>query len=117
MVEEYQPPEQAMIIVEEMPSFPGGEEALYEYIYSTIEYPSVALENNITGMVIVRFVVTYQGNVSGVEVLRGVDEYLDNEAIRVVKSLPTFRPGRQAGKPVNVYYIVRIQFQGFVVIS
>jgi len=110
-VEEYAPPEEALVIVEEMPMFPGGEEALYEYIYSTIEYPPIALENDITGMVIVRFVVTWEGKVSNVEILRGIDESLDNEAKRVVESLPTFRPGRQAGQPVNVWYIVRINFQ------
>ena len=111
-VEEYQAPEEVFIIVEEMPSYPGGTEALYEYIYSTIEYPPVALENQITGMVIVRFCVTFEGDVTQAEVLRGVDEAtLDKEAIRVVESLPKWRPGKQAGQPVNVFYVVRIQFQ------
>ena len=110
-VEEYEAPEEVFIIVEEMPMYPGGEEALYEYIYSTIQYPAVALENQISGMVIVRFAVTYQGNVDQATVLRGVDPSLDSEAIRVVEALPKWRPGKQAGQPVNVWYVVRIQFQ------
>jgi len=110
VVEEYQPPEEVFIIVEEMPSYPGGEQALYEYIYETIEYPPIALENQITGMVIVRFAVTYEGNIDQATVLRGVDASLDAEALRVVNSLPRWRPGKQAGEPVSVWYIVRIQF-------
>ncbi len=111
VVEEFEPPQDVLVLVEEMPRFPGGEEALYDYIYSNIEYPVIALENEISGTVIVRFCVTYQGDVNQATVLRGVDTSLDEEALRVVNTLPKWRPGKQAGKPVNVWYIVRIQFR------
>ena len=105
--------DEIFIIVEEMPHYPGGEEALYEYIYNNIEYPAGALDKGISGMVIVRFCVTRQGDVTQAVVLRGVDPpSLDKEAIRLVESLPEkWIPGKQAGKPVNVYFVVRIQFQ------
>jgi protein TonB len=110
-VEEYEPPAEVFIVVEEMPSFPGGDEALLKFIYDNIKYPDIALENQIQGKVIVRFCVTYKGTIDQVSVLRGVDPALDAEAIRVVKLLPQWKPGKQGGKPVNVWYIVPITFQ------
>jgi protein TonB len=98
------------VVVEEMPMFPGGEKALLDYIGEHTQYPEVAKENNIQGKVIVRFCVTSKGGVDKVEILKGVDPELDKEAIRVVKTLPTFKPGKQGGKPVPVWYMVPINF-------
>jgi TonB family protein len=98
------------VVVEEMPMFPGGDSALLAYISQNTKYPATAKANGIEGRVIVRFCVTDVGGVDRVSVLRGVDPELDAEAIRVVKSLPTFKPGKQGGKPVNVWYMVPITF-------
>jgi protein TonB len=98
------------VVVEEMPMFPGGEVELLKYIMEHTQYPEVAKENNIQGKVIVRFCVTSKGGVDKVEILKGVDPELDAEAIRVVKTLPAFKPGKQGGKPVPVWYMVPINF-------
>jgi protein TonB len=99
------------IIVEEMPSFPGDEPALMKWISEHIEYPEIAKENNIQGRVIIRFCVTSKGGVDMVNVYKSVDPELDAEAIRVVKSLPAFKPGKQGGKAVPVWFVVPINFQ------
>ncbi|MCE5347451.1 MAG: energy transducer TonB [Bacteroidales bacterium] len=98
------------VVVEEMPMFPGGEGELLKYIAEHVEYPEIAKENNIQGRVIIRFCVTAKGGVNQVSVLKGVDPELDAEAIRVVNSLPPFKPGKQGGKPVPVWYMVPITF-------
>jgi protein TonB len=98
------------VVVEEMPMFPGGEAALLAYIAEHTQYPEVAKENNIQGKVIVRFCVTSKGGVDKVSILKGVDAELDKEAIRVVQTLPAFKPGKQGGKPVPVWYMVPINF-------
>jgi len=105
-----EPDEVPYVVVEEMPMFPGGDAALLKYIGENTKYPELAKENNIQGRVIIRFCVTSKGSVSQISVLKGVDPELDKEAIRVVKSLPTFRPGSQGGKPVPVWYMVPISF-------
>jgi protein TonB len=110
-VEEYKPPAEVFVIVEEMPEFPGGTEALFKFIYDNIQYPQIALENSIEGNVVVRFCVTYKGAIEQVSVIRGIHPSLDTEAVRIVNSLPTWKPGKQAGNPVNVWYTLRIQFQ------
>jgi len=98
------------VVVEEMPMFPGGEPALLAFISEHTQYPEVAKENNIQGKVIVRFCVTSKGGVDKVEILKSVDPELDKEAIRVVKTLPAFKPGKQGGKPVPVWFMVPINF-------
>ena len=98
------------VVVEEMPMFPGGDSALLAYIAQNTKYPETAKANKIEGRVIVRFCVTDVGGIDRVSVLKGVDPELDAEAIRVVKSLPKFKPGKQGGKPVNVWYMVPITF-------
>jgi protein TonB len=110
-VEEYKPPAEVFVIVEEMPSFPGGNEALFKFIYDNIEYPRDALENAIEGNVVVRFCVTYQGKIEQSEVIRGIHPSLDAEALRLINMLPAWNPGKQAGNPVNVWYTLRVQFQ------
>src|SRR5450759_2276358 len=109
-VQEADPEAIPFVVVEEMPMFPGGDPALLKYISEHTNYPEVAKENNIQGRVIVRFCVTSKGGVSQVSVLKGVDPELDKEAIRVVNTLPTFKPGKQGGKPVPVWYMVPITF-------
>ena len=99
------------IVVEEMPVPPGGAAGLLKYIAENIKYPQIAQENNIQGKVIVRFCVTSKGGVDQVSVYKGIDPELDAEAIRVVKTLPAFKPGRQGGKPVPVWFSVPINFQ------
>ncbi|QIA08214.1 energy transducer TonB [Draconibacterium halophilum] len=98
------------IIVEEPAEFPGGTRALYQYISNNVRYPVVAQENGIEGTVYLKFVVDEQGKVSGGEVLRHIDPSLDKEALRVINSLPRFKPGKQRGKPVKVYYNAKITF-------
>jgi protein TonB len=110
-VKEEEAPAEVFVVVEEMPLFPGGEKALMEFIYANIQYPEIAKENNIQGRVTLRFCVTYKGGVDQVQIIRGVDPSLDNEAIRVIKLLPTWKPGKQGGKPVNVWYSVPVTFQ------
>jgi len=108
---EEEAPQEVFVVVEEMPSFPGGDAELFNFIYSNINYPEIAKENNIQGRVTLRFCVTYKGTVDQVSVVRGVDPSLDEEAIRVIKMLPLWKPGKQGGKPVNVWYSVPINFE------
>jgi protein TonB len=109
-VQEEEAEPEPFVVVEEMPMFPGGDAELLKYIAEHTNYPEVAKENNIQGRVIVRFCVTSKGGVNQVSVLKGVDPELDAEAIRVVTSLPPFKPGKQGGKPVPVWYMVPITF-------
>jgi len=109
-VQEEDPEATPFVVVEEMPMFPGGDAELLKYIAEHTQYPEIAKENNIQGRVIVRFCVTSKGGVSQVSILKGVDPELDAEAIRVVNSLPAFKPGKQGGKPVPVWYMVPITF-------
>ena len=109
-IQEEEAEAEPFVVVEEMPMFPGGEAALLQYIADHTNYPEVAKENNIQGRVIVRFCVTSKGSVNQVSVLKGVDPELDQEAIRVVSELPPFKPGKQGGKPVPVWYMVPITF-------
>lgn len=93
--------------VEQMPHFPGGEAALMKYIMSHLNYPE---GSDSQGAVILQFVVKTDGSIGQVKIVRSVDEALDQEAIRVVKSLPNFTPGRQNGQPVAVWYTLPIRF-------
>ncbi|MFB6342695.1 energy transducer TonB [Saccharicrinis sp. FJH62] len=97
-------------IVEKMPSFPGGEAAMMKFLSDNIKYPTIAQENGIQGRVYVNFVVSKTGEISNIKVVRGVDPALDQEAIRVVKSMPKWEPGEQRGKPVNVSFMLPINF-------
>lgn len=93
-------------IVEEMPAFPGGEKKMIEFILSNIHYPPVALENNITGKVYVKFMVDKDGKITNPELLRGIGGGCDEEAIRILKLMPDWTPGRQNGNKVKVGGIV-----------
>lgn len=98
------------IAPEEMPEFPGGQLALLKFLSQNIKYPAIAAETGIKGKVIVSFVVNKDGTVSGAKILRSVDASLDKEALRVVNSLPRWKPGKQGGKEVRVSYSVPINF-------
>ena len=93
------------------PSFPGGTAALYKLISERVNYPEGARSNGVTGKVIVRFVINQKGKVENATVYRGVDPLLDQEAVRVIESLPRWNPGTQRGKPVKVWYTLPINFK------
>jgi TonB family protein len=98
------------VVVDEMPKFEGGETALIKYLTENTRYPESAKENNIQGKVILRFCITSDGGIDRINVMKGVSRELDQEAVRVVSALPAFRPGRQGGKAVPVWYMVPITF-------
>jgi protein TonB len=111
MEEEEEPvSEEIFVIVESMPEYPGGINTLYQYISDQIHYPVMAKELGIQGKVFVTFVIETDGSVSGVEVLRGIGGGCDEEAIRVVNSLPKWKPGKQRGVPVRVRYNLPVKF-------
>lgn len=98
-------------VVEEQPSFPGGQGALMAWLNDNIKYPVVAAENGIQGKVIVQFVVGKNGSISNVKVLRSVDPSLDKEAVRVVSNMPNWTPGKQNGASVNVRFTLPVTFR------
>lgn len=120
VIEEYVAPEvveeevveqEIFQIVEEMPAYPGGERALLEYVAKNIKYPQIARETGIQGHVFVGFVVEPDGSVSNVKILRGIGGGCDEEAMRVIKSLPKWKPGKQRGKAVRVSYQIPVVFK------
>jgi len=98
-------------VVEQMPSFPGGDAELMKYLNEHMKYPVVAEENGIQGRVICTFVVERDGSITDVKVVKSVDPSLDKEAVRVLKSMPKWIPGRQNGSPVRVKYTVPVTFR------
>jgi len=120
VIEEYVAPEvveeevveqEIFQIVEEMPSFPGGESKLMEFVAKNIKYPQIARETGIQGRVFVGFVVEPDGSISNVKLLRGIGGGCDEEAMRVIKSLPKWKPGKQRGKAVRVSYQIPVFFK------
>ncbi|MBQ6724346.1 MAG: energy transducer TonB [Paludibacteraceae bacterium] len=104
--------EVVFVVVESMPEFPGGQQALFKYLSENVKYPMIAQENGIQGRVICQFVVNKDGSIVDVEVVRsGGDPSLDKEAIRVIKSMPKWKPGKQRGKAVRVKYTVPVNFK------
>jgi periplasmic protein TonB len=103
--------EKVYTVIEQNPVFPGGETELMKYIGNNLKYPVIALENGIQGKVMLRFVVTKTGMVDKVEILRSLDPACDKEAIRVVKTLPRFIPGKQNGINVAVWFNLPIVFR------
>lgn len=102
------PPMEIPTIVQEMPVFPGGEDAMMKFIKENFKYPTISKENDMDGMLYVSFVVDENGKVVQVEIKRGIDQYIDKEAIRVIKSFPDWSPGRQNGQAVKVKQIIPI---------
>jgi len=103
--------DEVFFVVEDVPHFPGGNQALYEYISLNTHYPKKAIKMNISGKVIVRFLVDKQGNIKDVAIEKGVDSLLDQEAMRVVSNMPKWKPGEQRGKPVEVTLSVPVEFK------
>lgn len=103
--------EKVFDMVEQMPTFPGGQAELMSYLGKNIKYPTIAQENGTQGRVIIQFVVERDGSITDVHVARGVDPYLDKEAVRVVKSMPKWIPGKQNGKAVRVKFTVPVMFR------
>ncbi len=99
-----------IIILEEMPIFPGGEKALIQFISNNINYPPSAIQDSIEGKVFLKFVVKADGSVNNVNVIKSLRYDLDNECIRVLEMLPRFQPGKMEGKPVPVWYAIPITF-------
>jgi len=99
------------IVVQEMPEFPRGETELLKFVKDNVTYPAEAQNINIQGKVILKFVVKSDGSVDRIEVIRGIDPSLDNEAIRVVKKLPRFKPGKQGGVAVPVWFLLPVTFR------
>ncbi|MBR4811141.1 MAG: energy transducer TonB [Bacteroidaceae bacterium] len=103
--------EEVFMVVEDQPEFPGGTAALLEYLRKNIKYPAICRENNIQGRVIVSFVVNKDGGIVDPEVIKGVNPSLDKEALRVISTMPKWKPGYQRGKPVRVKYTVPVNFR------
>ena len=103
--------EKVFDVVEQMPQFPGGDAALFEYLSTHIKYPTIAEENGVQGRVIVTFVVERDGSITDVKVVKSVDPSLDKEASRVVQGMPKWIPGKQNGAPVRVKYTVPVTFR------
>lgn len=111
VVEEEPEEEQIFQVVEEMPEFPGGMGECLKFLSKNIHYPTISAENGVQGRVVIQFVVNRDGSIVDPEVARGVDPYLDKEALRVVQSMPKWKPGKQRGKPVRVKYTVPVIFR------
>ncbi|MBQ8832344.1 MAG: energy transducer TonB [Paludibacteraceae bacterium] len=104
--------EVVFMVVETMPEFPGGQQALFKYLGENVKYPVIAQENGIQGRVICQFVVNKDGSIVDVVVVRSSGEpSLDKEALRVINSMPKWKPGKQRGKPVRVKYTVPVNFR------
>jgi len=112
VVEEKKPePEKIFTAVEQAPKFPGGDAEMYKWLSNHIRYPEQAAQNNIQGRVTVQFVVEKDGSIGEVKVVRGKDPDLDKEAVRVVKSMPKFVPGKMNGQAVRVWFTLPINFK------
>lgn len=110
IIEEEEQQEEIFMIVESMPEFPGGESKLYEYLADNIKYPELAKDAGISGRVFVSFVVEKDGSVTDIRILRGIGGGCDEEAIRLVKNMPKWTPGKQRGKAVRVTFNLSIKF-------
>ncbi len=99
-----------LTIVEEMPTFPGGDGELSAYLKKNIKYPPLARENGITGRVYVNFIVDREGKIKDAKILRGIGGGCDEEALRVVRTMPSWKPGKQNGRSVNVSFNMPIFF-------
>ena len=103
--------EEIFMVVEDQPEFPGGTAALLEYLRKNIKYPAICRENNIQGRVLVTFIVNKDGAIVEPEVVKSVNPSLDKEALRVISTMPNWKPGSQRGKPVRVKYTVPVAFK------
>ena len=109
--EEEESAQQIFTVVEKYPEFPGGTPELMKFLSKNIKYPVIAQENGIQGRVVCSFVVNRDGSIVDIQVMRGVDPSLDKEAVRVIGTMPKWKPGEQRGKPVRVRFILPVQFR------
>lgn len=98
-------------VVEQSPEFPGGISEMYNYIGETLKYPKAAQENGVQGKVFVKFVVTKDGDIGDIKTLKGIGHGCEEEVARILANMPTWKPGKQDGENVNVYYTMPIAFQ------
>ena len=112
VVEEVEEPEEPEIftIVEQSAEFPGGMGELLKYLGKNINYPPIAQENGIEGRVVLRFIVDETGGISDVQILRDIGGGCGEEAVRVVKKMPKWSPGKQRGRAVKQYYTLPVKF-------
>lgn len=110
VIEEEPKEEVPFNVVEQMPEFPDGQEAMLKYVYSQMKYPAIARENGIQGQVVIRFVVSKTGELQNIHVARGIGGGCDEEALRVVRSMPKWKPGKQGGRAVPVTFTLPIKF-------
>ena len=103
--------EKAYEKVEVMPEYPGGEQAMMKFVASNVKYPQAAIDKNISGRVLVGFVIEKDGSITDVKVVKGIGGGCDEEAVRVVKSMPKWKPGKEKGKAVRVSYMLPITFK------
>ncbi len=103
--------EEIFMVVEDAPEFPGGTQALLDYLRKNIKYPPLCRENGIQGRVLVSFVVNKDGAIVEPQVVKSVNKQLDQEALRVISTMPNWKPGKQRGKPVRVKYTVPVNFR------
>lgn len=103
--------DEVLMVVDQMPRFPGGESALMKFITDNLKYPGEAVEEGIEGMVAIRFVVRKTGAVTDPAIIRGVNSSLNEEALRIVNMLPQWTPGKHNGKEVDVYYTLPVRFK------
>jgi TonB family protein len=108
---DYDKPEKPFDVVEQMPEFPGGQEALMQFLRQEVKYPKEAEEKGLQGRVVVRYIIEKDGSISEVEIAKSVNEYLDAEAVRVVNAMPKWKPGKQKGENVRVKYTLPISFR------
>lgn len=106
--------EQIFTIVEDKPGFPGGDAAMYKYLGKNINYPSQARRMGIEGRVFVQFVVNKDGSISDVQAIKGIGAGCDEEAERVIKSMPKWKPGKQRGRPVKVRMVLPVDRKSVV---
>ena len=102
--------EKPFVNVEQMPEFPGGQAEMMKFISKNLQYPVIASEMGVQGMVVLQFVVGRDGKIGSIKVIRGIGSGCDEEAIRVLQKMPAWSPGRQGGKPVLVYFTLPIRF-------
>ena len=94
-----------------MPEYPGGQDQMVQFIQQNVQYPEISRENEVEGKVYIRFVVDIEGSLTDIKILKGVDEHIDAEALRVVQAMPKWSPGTQKGKPVRVTFTLPINFK------
>ena len=97
-------------VVQQMPSFPGGEKNLFKFLKNNTNYPELSRQRGTQGKVIASFVVEKDGSISDIKILKGVDQYIDQESIKVIKAMPKWKPGKQMGKKVRVRQILPLKF-------